>query len=317
MGIKSSIIQKSNLLKTMARIPSYFWSKKIIEYNLDLSQIDFSQYDDRLFVREAGIKIGRDKHDFILQSVNFIRELKDKVGMSLRMDNDEVYAKVEDVTFNIQTWEEFLILKEIYIDGIYNIITPNPIVILDIGMNTGFASLFFASQPHVLSVLSYEPLERTYNQALNNFILNSEIAKKIKPHNFGLSNSTETLTVDYCYEFKGSVGVDGLAGWIDTDYEVTKESLSLVSISEVTEHIFQNFPGVDIFAKIDCEGSEYKIIEALSLSRQLGKLKGILVEWHDCQRNSSLKNCLLEARFSIISLTPHSKTIGMIYASRL
>ena len=68
-------------------------------------------------------------------------------------------------------------------------------IVIDIGMNVGIASLFFATLPHVEKVYAFEPFKAPYLRAMDNFKLNPALSAKIQAYNFGLSNKFEELDV--------------------------------------------------------------------------------------------------------------------------
>lgn len=316
MGIKGYIKHRLGFFKGISKIPDFYWYEKVKECDLDVNKIDFDPTSQGLSLKEFGITLTKEKFNFFLESLKLIRALKESAGAKFDIIDGELRTYIKDIAFNVQTSEEILILYEIFVEGIYNIITPRPIVVLDIGMNTGFASLYFSLQPHVLSVVGYEPFEKTYEQAQQNFSLNPELVRKIQPHKIGLSNVAETLTVDYCYEHKGSIGVNGVPQWLDSNQKISKESISLIHASEAIDTVRKEYPDVDIVAKIDCEGSEYEIIESLWTAGKLSSIHTFLIEWHKYQKNPTLIKYLSQAGFSIIFLEPNNQYYGMMYATR-
>jgi hypothetical protein len=68
-------------------------------------------------------------------------------------------------------------------------------------------------------------------------------------------------------------------------------------------------------AKIDCEGSEYEILDALDQANLLNKFKIVIMEWHE-KGPEKLETYLRKNNFTIFSRRPKSKAIGMIYAVR-
>lgn len=179
MGMRGYVKSRLQFLKTIDKVPDFYWYQKLTELNLNVTQVHFDRNSQGIFLKEFGITITKEKYNFFLQSLELAQSLKESIGAKFEIIDGELRVYIKDIIFNVQTSEEILILHEIFVGGIYNIITPKPVVVLDIGMNTGFASLYFSIQPCVLSVVGYEPFVKTYEQAKENFSLNPEIAKKL------------------------------------------------------------------------------------------------------------------------------------------
>jgi FkbM family methyltransferase len=266
-----------------------------------------------------GIFLTKNKQDFLLQQNSFNRAkfLQDvfKAEFSIE-ENEDLVIEINNLKMKVQTEQEISIIHEIFWLGIYNLIYAQPIVVLDIGMNTGFASLYFATNENVQAVFGYEPFKKTYEQALSNFALNPSISEKIKPFDYGLGGEEQTLVVEYDYACKASIGVQGIPENLkNKSQSLAKEEIRIKAATEVLDSIISQYPGVDIVAKIDCEGSEYDILKVWQEKGQLGFLKVIMMEWHQ-KGPDPLVDDLKKAGFAIFSRLPKSTNIGTIYAVR-
>ncbi len=70
--------------------------------------------------------------------------------------------------------------------------------------------------------------------------------------------------------------------------------------------------------KMDCEGGEYEIIEALHGADALRCISVVLLEWHRRKQGQDphrLVQILKEAGFSLFFLTPISSSDGMLYGA--
>ncbi|NES78514.1 MULTISPECIES: hypothetical protein [Okeania] len=122
--------------------------------------------------------------------MNQAKFIKKKLNAKFTIEkNDELIVEIEGIKVNVQTAEELSIIWEIFWLGIYTFIYDRPVVMLDIGMNVGLASLYFASQENVKSIWSYETFNVTDKQALHNFDLNPDISLKIKPFSYGIADA--------------------------------------------------------------------------------------------------------------------------------
>ncbi|BAZ50089.1 FkbM family methyltransferase [Nostoc sp. NIES-4103] len=286
--------------------------KTTLENSLDI------QETPTVFLEEFGITVNSQNHKFFLDALDLAKPLLDIPNTQFTVISDDtIRVTVEAVTIDLQTYWEIFIVHEIFFDGAYNILATKEIVVWDIGMNVGIASLYFASKENVLAVFGYEPFEGTYKRAKQNFDLNPGLAKKIKHYPYGISHANANLTVDYCYEWHGASTVNGVPEMLNGRDDIVSQTINLVSANDTLDIIMGEYPGIDIVAKIDCEGSEYEIIESLYTSKKLRHFKAVLLEWHDPQKNNSLKQWFKESGFSVIFFNPyHPYGIAMAYAFR-
>lgn len=198
-------------------------------------------------------------------------------------------------------------------------------IVLDIGMNTGVASLFFASKENVTKVYAYEPFAATVADARKNFDLNPRISEKIKVFNLGVSNKNTKISVPV---FEGgamqaSVNEDFIR--IHHANEIEKKQsaqIELRDIKDILAEIMES-EGVsennDFVLKIDCEGEEYNIIDRLNEYGYLTRISALLIEWHHKGPDSLVKT-LKENNFKVLvsPITTVDGTIiseaGMLYA---
>ena len=305
-------------LKTFRHIPDLYWSQKIVESEVSLGDIKFDKASETVFVKPLKIQVSKDKQDFFLNK-KFLELAKSCIKNAnakfFLNDQKELVIEIEGIKIIIDTEQELSIIREVFVDGTYNLIYDRPTVIWDIGLNTGMSSLYFTTKENVVAVFGYEPFKMTYDQALRNIDLNPEAAKKIQAFNYGVGAKEETLMLEYNYECKASVGVHGVT--VDdkknADRSFSKEEIQLKPAREILASIQAQYPEADVVAKIDCEGAEYEIFEALEAENLLGNLKGIMMEWHN-KGPKPLEEKLRKSGFVIFSRRPKSKTIGAIYA---
>jgi FkbM family methyltransferase len=253
-----------------------------------------------------------DKHyEFLRRGKSFLRNLKD-VNATFEFSNDKLIITIEELKFYINSWEELLILNEVFVEGIYNYKSEEEFILFDIGMNVGITSLYFSKNKKCLSIFAYEPFSKTLEFAKLNFSLN-DTSSKIKVFNYGLGFPTRTIKVNYNEEFKGSVGINGVAEYINVDQEKVLE----LEIRDVADNILKNVLNNNkkIILKIDCEGAEYEIINRLKEQNILSQISGLMIEWH-VKGPTQILEILIGENFKIFSFNESSKTIGMIYATK-
>jgi FkbM family methyltransferase len=272
---------------------------------------------NRLWNAEFGLSLHPQKHAFFPKSINYAKALRNIAGASFTLTPaDELLAHLGAITVQVQTEEDLYILIEIHVEGSYNLHSSRPAIVLDIGMNVGFASLAFAAMPNVQQVISFEPFPATFEQALANFRLNPALHAKITPVNVGIGATSRILSLEYCDAWRGSMGIDGVPDSLRAGNQFRQENVQIRSIHEALSLPALNpIVNTDLFAKIDCEGAEYEIIDALYTAGALPRFKAIMLEWHR-KGPVPLVQQLQAAGFVLLSQSPHSKGTGMLYAFR-
>ena len=311
----------SRKLQLYRRIPDWFWCEKILDAGVSIHKLNYDSNKKGILIEAFNLNLSKEnnKYHFLLKenNVRLAQRLKKEFNAQFYVnENQELMLEIEGIKSTIQCEQDLDVIKEIFEQGIYNFIDNQPLVVIDIGMNTGWASLYFASQDNVQAVYSYEPFKTTFSEALNNFSFNPHLSQKIHAFDYGLAGKDEKITVEYDYEVKASIGVQGIPENLKKDSQsLKKEDIFVKSASEVLGDIFAQYQGVDFMAKIDCEGSEYDILASLDQANLLNKFKIIIMEWHE-KGPDQLVEYLTKNGFTVFSRRPKSKTIGMIYAVR-
>jgi FkbM family methyltransferase len=271
-----------------------------------------------LQVDELGILIPRENPSLI-SGLSDALGLKRSLGITFSNTQEGIIASWGKLRFRITSGEEFYIIREILSDGIYNFNVPQEdVVVWDIGMNAGFASLYFASRKQVRAVVGFEPFKPTFAEAQDNIALNPELEPKITLRNFGIAAQGGAKDTEFDPEWKGSVGVNGICERLNAKVHLSRETLrvehvQLLAADEVLQSIRSDYPGSPLVAKIDCEGSEYEIIRCLYEKRLLRELSALMIEWHD-RGPQELEAMLKASGFATFSPGPVSRQLGMVYA---
>ncbi len=304
------------------RIPNRFWAKKIYKNRVSFHKLAYDKTNNSIQVKPFHFSVYEEKpeYHFLLkeENVRLAQTLKSSYDCDFeKNENEELVINIEGIKALIKSEQDLEILNEIFIQGVYNFICDQPLVVIDIGMNVGWASLYFALDDNVQQVYSFEPFKKTYEDALNNFALNPNLKEKINPFDYGIGGKDEVVTVEYDYDLKASVGVKGLPESMEkkSQGKKIKEDIAIRSATDVLSSIFEKFTDTDFMAKIDCEGSEYDILKSLEKADMLSRFKVIIMEWHE-KGPDELVSYLRNANFTVFSRRPKSKNIGMIYAVR-
>ncbi len=245
------------------------------------------------------------KRFFILRALCLLDDLICDQGLTiLKLHESRLDVNVCGVTLHLETWEDVYIVHEIFHCGEYEFALRNDCRVIDVGANIGVASLYFASNPFVVSIDSYELVPATASRFSDNLNLNPNLAAKITLYSHGLAKDQRTLEIDYYPDLKGSMGIEGIAerasqlnllGRAKTRVQVSVKD----AVSAFNQVVSQN-PQLPVLAKIDCEGAEYEIIDALDSAGILEKIDVFVIEWHERGPDSIRKKLEKSGHFVIL-----------------
>jgi FkbM family methyltransferase len=249
---------------------------------------------------------------FLTNFANF--KLWSSLGARIQSSGSDYVISFRGIKVKVINAEDFQVMAEVMNFNDYNFQSKDHICVIDIGMNTGIASLYFANLPNVKEVHSFEPFAVPFNRALENFNLNPDLATKITPYNFGLGNRTFRDTVLYDGHRTIGVSVKGLGNGIPTEISVHRASETLSRIITAAKH-----SGLKSVIKMDCEGSEFAILEDLAKHDLLSEVFLYLIEWHKWwsadKTDENIVAPLVASGFVVLNQThltnPHA---GPIYA---
>jgi FkbM family methyltransferase len=222
----------------------------------------------------------------------------------------------EGVRFFARCDDDFIFISDVLIEGTYSLHFKKPIAVVDVGMNIGLASLKFAAQPNVKRVYSFEPFEPTFRRAADNLALNTAIGSKIRARNVGLAGADQ----DAIFHVPPA-GDSGCMTTLDVAGG-TPVRVVLRKAADVFDAIIKRSreDGLEVFAKIDCEGAEYEIFESLDSADLLGAVRGFMVETHGHVRgkfHGDVVEILKRAGFVIYDRLPREGNgNGLLYAAR-
>lgn len=188
---------------------------------------------------------------------------------------------VDGIKFRINSYSNLAVVYEIFFQLLYDIqFFQDNLVIMDIGMNIGAASLFFANNNRIKKIYGYEPFNNTFNEAIYNFKQNPILSQKIVPNNYGISYKNELLKVPF-FE-SGDLSSSTISTFKEENIKKPEHyiEVNVKSIIEEIKIIINANASNPIFIKLDCEGEEYKIMELLGTTPYLDIIIGMVIEWH-------------------------------------
>jgi FkbM family methyltransferase len=219
-----------------------------------------------------------------------------------------------ELTLEITSYDSLGAFTEIFGNHVYDTVINDDLLVIDVGMNIGTASLSFASFKNVKKVFGFEPIQDTCLLAKKNFELNGIIGEKIKYTCAALGRGDKQILIPK--PCGGSVGVT-ITDFMQSDFTNKQHQDLLIEIevkdaySAISEILDLNKEKA--LLKLDCEGAEYEIVEDLFEKQLLHKISIIIIEWH-IKDKSILIEKLNKAGF--IMFTPNIQAkmpVGLIY----
>lgn len=207
------------------------------------------------------------------------------------------------------------VLTETFLKHAYFFTGNETFTVIDVGMNVGIPTLFFASLPWVKEVYGYELVPNTFDWANQNFLLNPILNDKIFAFSHGLAADDNELLIPEAY--------DGAVGASATDFVVQQQNVQYPWNTGKTKVTVRNAETVirniinrsknRIVLKLDCEGAEYEIIELLSRKKLLQNISILMIEWH-LRGPQIIIDILNENGFTLFSFEEEgSFSCGFIY----
>lgn len=315
MALKTFIHNFFRLFGLKFGITISSFGNKMAVYNIKKNE--YGILGDKIFFKELKLEVPFSKALPILERYQNAISLSKKGGFIFFVnESGELIAENKNVHFKINDEEELFILSEVFLEGAYNLISPTQkkIALIDVGMNVGITTLFFASKENVDKVFSFEPFQPTFSMALQNIQLNKAYAGKINANNFGLAKDDADINVSYSPKEKGRMGTNGLPkseGYVAAN--VSSQLMHLKSAGgeflKIKEQVQDHF----VVCKIDTEGAEYEIIDSLYNANLLAIPDVYFIEWHQIKPVDIVAK-LRSANYQVIETAISLLHSGMIYA---
>lgn len=260
---------------------------------------------------------------------------KIKLGLNLKESEGEYYLdvspegriilKTNNVSIMSKNIDEFANVRGIFFDNCYNYYLGENSreIVIDIGMNIGGASLYFANKSNVMKVYGFEPFPETFAQAKENFELNDGIKERIESFPYGISDVNEIRQIIYNKNMTCGQSTDVKS---NLKARINYKSMNLISenddievnvkvkdIKDILFEIYKLHKQEDIILKIDCEGEEYRILKRIDASCLFNRIRMIILEWHYNGEESILE---IFKKNQYVYFDFREGDRGMIYAFR-
>lgn len=273
---------------------------------------------DVIGIYPTGLQLSKDLHlDPLLESFDCLCSLAYRHTRVTKASPWDV-VEVDSTKFQVFNRQAITILKEIYVDGVYEVHLPAQIVVIDIGMNVGTAALFFAAS-FQCPVYGFEPFNETYQRALSNIALNPQIASLIHPENSGVAGTDRTAVVRFCPESPADCGLFPIPECAVQGRATHDETITLRNATDIVDKVCAAHPDRHLIMKVDCEGSEYEIVDSLITSERIERVAAFIIEWHRRAGEDlphSLREKLVKAGFGVFGAIRPDADIGVFSVFR-
>lgn len=299
------------------RLGSFKWAYRLAEENFSQHQYQGLEVRGANLVSErTGIALTDEIYFRLKGGLKYWAPFAAYAGIGFfGMVNGELIAVVDGIRFRVDHNGSLFILDEIFAERLYDLRVEEDLVVLDVGMNVGVATLYFASWPNVKAVFGYEPLPETYLQATHNISINPDLAPKIRPVLSGMSNYQGKISVPAVVSGSAVFSTDPSFIAAHGTESGRQVEVDIVHVGTELDRIRQAFPHTRILLKLDCEGEEYRIMEELAASGRMDMIAVVAMEWH-VKGYIPLCEILAAHHFSIFNLGRKDidPPVGMIYA---
>ena len=309
------------------KIKSFIYrQKQRIRYHLAINEVDkqiaeINRYEEKILLTRKGYLIKplsfilpARKYDYIFSQFDLFISNAKRLNGEYRIKDNYLQFSWDRITVHISTASDLYIINEIFVEKCYHFRIPRneSVSIIDIGMNVGLASLYFASLPFVKDIFSFEPFKPTYNVAAVNLSFNPSLASKILTFDYGLGKKNEILKVPYN---SMNPGINTSVGDKSSNVQGSiLENIHIKIARNEIERILETRPDGIFMIKMDAEGAEYGIFDNLFELPLDKRIIGIMLEWHK-NGPDELEDSLIQNGFNIFSFNLNKKT-GFIYAIR-
>ena len=177
-------------------------------------------------------------------------------------------------------------------------------IVIDVGAHIGLFALFAAQFCKNGLIHCFEPIKENFDMLVINLKLNN--VQNVRAHNIAVSHKIGAVTI-----FLNS-DESGHSMYVPSENSITVQSDSLKNIFDSNEIEKCSF------AKIDCEGEEYEIINSLPTS-YIEKIEKMCIEYHFADTKPYLLEDLikkLEGLSYNVSTRSISDSIGFLYAKK-
>lgn len=161
-------------------------------------------------------------------------------------------------------------------------------VFIDVGSNQGLYTLIANKNPKCTKIIAFEPVSSTFSLLEQNIIINDAL-EKCFPVQKGLGRQASSITIGIPKNHSGAATT--AAHLDDASKEYMEETIEIVSSNYLNE--LEISDNDNIIVKIDVEGQEESVLEALAESLIFDKIQAIFYEVDEVWVDPKKLECFL------------------------
>ncbi len=262
-----------------------------------------------------GLDLDPVRHEAIFRQMKPYAAMAESGLARFEMENDVPVLVAGPVRVALDRRDKVDIIAEVFGEGVYDVSLGRDALALDIGMNMGLASLYFAGVKGWETV-GFEPFPPTY-AAARAHIEASHLAHRIETREVGLSDADGEAEIPYDPNWTGRNGLF----YAETYGEAHgTQTIRLVDAARVVREMRERAGDRALVVKMDCEGAEYAIFDRLAAEGLLGAIDAIVLEYHDFVKDRDpreIERLLIDAGFAVLFPRARARTTSLMWGVRL
>src|SRR5918996_5678063 len=121
-------------LRRAATIRDWYWSARMQAHAIEPGAVALIEPGRKLHIKELDIDLTPHSHEFFLKGLKAAKLLANEGGARFSVDADSrIRIEIDGIRAFVESYQDLLILNEIFLAGVYNVTTPEPVIVIDIG----------------------------------------------------------------------------------------------------------------------------------------------------------------------------------------
>ena len=277
MSLPSRLRASLGYLKRIVQYRSLA-TANLIQANLANVAVPLAPEGNRIRCEGLGFSFDPKTHPFYLDRMVVARDLVDGGHGTFGVDAREAPEfRAGPIRVAPAVRDDLIVLDEVFLRRMYDVFPNRDPFVIDIGMNVGLASLFYAGIKG-WEVLAYEPFSETFALAEAN-IARSGLGDRIHARNVGVAGEAGRREIAFHSESRATNGLFGNLNGPRVGPDRTVE-ISLIDPDAVIAEALALAGDRPLLAKVDCEGAEYEILDRWAATGDMDRIPLLIVEYH-------------------------------------
>ena len=255
-----------------------FATAALIQTNLPNIVAPLRPDGGRIVIDELGLSLDPIRHGYYLPQLSGVRDLvKVAHGTFAVNEAGDPEYRIGKLRLVPQNRDDLYVLTEVFGKQLYELQDGREWFVVDVGMNVGYAALYFAG---ILGweTVAFEPFSNTFDIAVQN-IERNELSDRIHTNKAGVGGKDETISVSFDADARSTNSVFGNLQHDRSGREMPTQ-IHLVDAAVAVREALETAGNRPLLIKLDCEGSEYDIVDRLVETQLLDQVEAYIIEYH-------------------------------------